>query len=168
MKLSQNGISQLRKVVKSFVQTIMIKIIPDNRKFNALLLMGILLVGMTYFTKNSITLSTSIWFVGIIFILIALLNRHIIIVEKECLIIKNRVNLFSKTIPLSEIVKIKVVDRESTGDTSTILHLFLWDKKFRRFKEINLFNQFNEKLFRIDGQAITNNDFAKLIRVLRK
>jgi len=102
------------------------------------------------------------------FILIALFNRHIIIVERECLIIKNRLNLFSKTIPLSEIVKVKVVDREPTVNISTLLHLFLWDKKFRRFKEINLFNQFNEKLFRIDGQAIANSDFAKLINVLRK
>jgi hypothetical protein len=149
---------------------------PDHRKFNAMFFLGFILCGATYFTITSNFMATRIYWTlfqncaGILFIGIALLNRYIIHIDRNSLIIKNRLGVFTKTIQLSEIKRIKITDKEYpvTLNSNTILHFFLWNKKFNRFKQIELFDIVNKKLFIIDGQAVDNTDFGKLCKFLKR
>ena len=147
----------------------------DDRKSNALLFLGVTCLALTYFTLTSnsqatrAVCTTFLIVVGLLLFILALLLRYKVSLSDNELILKSRFGLLSKRIPFDEIKKVKVLDKEYpvTLYRNTILHLLLWDKKFNRIKQIDLFDTFGSKISTIDGQAIDNDDFAKLIKVLK-
>ena len=148
----------------------------DKRKFNALLFLGLVLCGLTYFSINSESRPIKIYWtiflnlLGLICICISLFYRHIVLLTKELIIINNRLGICPKKIELNKIKRVKIIDKEypPTINNNTILHLLLWDKKFNRFKYIELFDSASKKIFTIDGQAIENADFTILCKYLKK
>src|SRR5688572_26655216 len=131
---------------------------PDHRKTNVLFYFGILFLSLTYFTLNTSSKATIIvwtFFIvvaGFIFVGCAIMYRYIITIEDNRLIVKSRFGIRRKQILIEEINKIKVLDKEYpvTLYNNTILHLILWDKKFNRFKQIELYDVYGKKLFTID------------------
>lgn len=147
----------------------------DNRKSNAVLFLGVTFLVLTYFTFNTESIATKVVcttfliIAALTFISLALIPRYKVSINKNELIIKSRLGLFSKRIPFSDIKQVKVLDKEYpiTAYRNTILHLLLWDKKFNRFKQIQLYDMYGSKIFTIDGQAIDNNDFSRLVKSLK-
>jgi len=148
---------------------------PDHRKINVLLLFGILFICLTYFTLNASSISTRIVWTfllvlhGLICIGCATLYRYIITIQDGRLLVKSRFGIRTREILLEEIRKVKVLDKEYpiTLYNNSLLHLILWDKKFNRFKQIELYDVFGTRLFTIDGQAIENNEFTRLVKALK-
>jgi hypothetical protein len=70
---------------------------------------------------------------------------------------------------LDEISRVKVLDKEYpvTLYNNTLLNVLLWDKKFNRFKQIELYDVFGTRIFIIDGQTVDNNEFTRLIKALK-
>jgi hypothetical protein len=147
----------------------------DDRKSNALLFLGVTCLTLSYFTLTANSQATrAVWttfliVVGLLFISFALLPRYRVSLSDNELILKSRFGLLSKRIPFGEIKQVKVLDKEYpvTLYRNTMLHLLLWGKKFNRFKQINLFDTYGSKISTIDGQAIDNSDFTKLVKVLK-
>ena len=106
---------------------------------------------------------------GMSFVSLAVIPRYKVSLNDNAVVIKSRFGLLSKRIPFSNIKQVKVLDKEYpvTLFRNTILHLLLWDKKFNRFKQIQLFDTYGSKISTIDGQAIDNNDFTKLVKALK-
>lgn len=157
------------------VRNFMTVFTPDNRKPNVLLLLGIIFIALTWLTLalNS-TLASLIWtafvlVVGIMFLSIGLFYRYKVKIDNKFLVLSNRIGLFVKVIHLDDIGNVKVIDREYpvTLYRNTLIHLLLWDKKFSRSKQIELFDTTGRKLFTIDGQTIDNKDFGRLVRALK-
>jgi hypothetical protein len=84
-------------------------------------------------------------------------------------VVKSRFGIRTREILLQEIRKVKVLDKEYpiTVYNNSLLYLILWDKKFNRFKQIELYDVFGTRLFTIDGQAIENNEFTRLVKALK-
>ena len=149
---------------------------PDNRKSNALIFLGVLLLCLTYFTLTSDNAATQkVWTIflvlaGLLFVSLGLLTRYIIYLTAATVIIKNRLGIFSKTIYRSDIAKVKVTEKDYPVSMyrNTLLHLLLWDKKFSRFKQVQLLDAFGNTLFTIDGQAIDNAAYSKLVKALKR
>jgi hypothetical protein len=70
---------------------------------------------------------------------------------------------------LKEITKVKAIDKELSvlASSQNIFNLILWNQKFKRIKNIEIFGAGNSKLFTIDGRAIENSDYVRLIRQLK-
>jgi hypothetical protein len=147
----------------------------DDRKSNALLFLGVTCLALTYFTLTSHSPATrAVWttfliLAGMSFVSLAVIPRYKVSLNDNAVVIKSRFGLLSKRIPFSNIKQVKVLDKEYpvTLFRNTILHLLLWDKKFNRFKQIQLFDTYGSKISTIDGQAIDNNDFTKLVKALK-
>lgn len=153
----------------------MIYIKADDRKSNTLLVLGVICLAVSYFTVTSNSQATrAVWttfliLTGLSFVSLALIPRYKISLNDNEIVFKNRLGLFTKRISFSDIKQVKVLDREYpiTLHRNTILHLLLWDRKFSRFKQIDLIDSYGSKISTIDGQAIGNNDFTKLVKVLK-
>lgn len=147
----------------------------DGRKSNAFLLLGGTCLGLTYFTLTLNSAATKVvWttflnVTGLLFISLALLPRYKVSLSDNELIVKSRSGFFPKRIPFSNIMQVKVIDKEYpvTLYNNTILHLLLWNKKFNHFKQIHFYDIYGSKLFTIDGQSIDTSDFNKLVKVLK-
>jgi hypothetical protein len=148
---------------------------PDHRKINLLLFFGLLFLSLTYFTLNANSYATRIvWTIflvllGLIFIGYAFLYRYIITIQDRRLVVKSRFGFRRREIMLDEISRVKVLDKEYpvTLYNNTLLNVLLWDKKFNRFKQIELYDVFGTRIFIIDGQTVDNNEFTRLIKALK-
>ena len=149
---------------------------PDNRRFNALICLGMVFIILAYVTSTATSAATRIvWtlflgFFGIVFLALALLPRYKVQINENSVVINNRLNIFPKTILLNDVSKVKVIDKELPIGlyNNTILHLLLWNKKFNRYKQVQLLDLMGNKLFTIDGQLLENEDFKKLVKELKK
>jgi hypothetical protein len=147
----------------------------DNRKSNALLFLGLTFWGLTYFTLTSNSPATkAVWttfltVAGLSSVCLALIPSYKVSVSDNELILKNRLGVFNKRIRFNDIKRVKVINQDYpvTLYRNTILHLLLWDKKFNRFKQIQLFDVYGGKLVTIDGQSIDDNDFNRLVKMLK-
>lgn len=161
-------------MLAQLIQTMIIK--TDYRKSNAFLVVGLIFLSLLYFTLQPESHSTKIFWstfsvvISMIFLSAALLSRDIIQLSKDSLIIKNRLGIFTKRILFEDIKKSKLTDKEFPigAYNNSILHLLLWDKKFNRFKFIELYDCMNKKIFTIDGQTVDNVDFGKLWKLLKR
>ena len=74
--------------------------------------------------------------------------------------------LLRKKIPLKEIRKVKFNAKELPAHMNNPLMLILWDKKFKRTKLLELFNE-KGQIAKIDGHFIDDKDFERLKRKLK-
>jgi hypothetical protein len=146
----------------------------DNRIFIASLVLVLILtlLGCVALQRQRYTTSLLIYFwlfPGFLFLSLAFLKRELVVIRDGYLIIKNRLNILPKRIMLKEITKVKAIDKELSvlASSQNIFNLILWNKKFKRIKNIEVFGAGNSKLFTIDGRAIENSDYVRLIRQLK-
>jgi hypothetical protein len=144
----------------------------DNRIFIASLVLGLILtlLGCVALQRYTTSLLIYFWlFPGFLFLSLAFLKRELVVIRDGYLIIKNRLNILPKRIMLKEITKVKAIDKELSvlASSQNIFNLILWNQKFKRIKNIEVFGAGNSKLFTIDGRAIENSDYVRLIRQLK-
>jgi hypothetical protein len=149
-----------------------IKFKSDNRLFIAMLILGILLIvlGCVALKPYQTSVYTYLWLLpGLLFITLAFLKREVLTIDNGYLVIRNRLNILPKNIRLDDIKKVNAIEEENNlpGINQSILHLLLWDKKFKRIKDIEVFGAKNIKLFTIDGRALENLAYVQLIRLLK-
>jgi hypothetical protein len=144
----------------------------DNRIFIASLVLGLIFtfLGCLALQRYKTGLLIYFWlFPGFIFLSLAFLKRELVVVSDGYLIIKNRLNILPKRIMLKEIIRVKAIEKELSvlASSQNIFNLILWNEKFKRIKNIEIFGAENSKLFTIDGRAIDNSDYVRLICQLK-
>jgi hypothetical protein len=163
-------------ILPRYVQSLMNSFKPDHRKSNALFVLGTCFSGLSYLALGSEGIFMKLYWVilclsaGIICLSLSMLSRYVIHITQGILILSNRYRFLSKRIDLQEVKRVKVVNEEYPVGmyNNTLLHLLLWNRKFSRFKQIHLFDSTGKKIFTIDGQAVENKDFDRLIKVLKR
>jgi len=144
----------------------------DNRIFIAALVLGLSLIVLGCVVVQHYNTGLLIYFwlcPGLIFLSSAFLKRELVVISDGYLIIKNRLNILPKRIMLKEITRVKAIEKELSmlAGSENILSLILWNKKFKRIKNIEIFGAENSKLFTIDGRAIDNSDYVRLVRQIK-
>ena len=147
----------------------------DNRKLQVMLFLGAILIGLaalSYFKldKNSKPVWTTFLSISaVLFILIPLLIRNKYLIVDNILISTNRLNLWPKKVRIDEINRIKTIDKPfpATAYLNNILWLFLTDKKFKRIKYIELYDN-SKRIGKIDGHFLSDESYAKLKKKLKK
>jgi hypothetical protein len=144
----------------------------DNRIFIASLVLGLILISLGCVALQRYTTGFFIYlwlFPGFIFLSLAFLKRELVVISDGYLIIKNRFNILPKRIMLKEIIRVKAIEKELSvlASSQNVFNLILWNEKFKRIKNIEIFGAGNSKLFTIDGRAIENSDYVRLIRQLK-
>lgn len=145
----------------------------DNRIFVAVLVLGLSLtfVGCVAVQHYKTGLLVYVWlFPGLIFLSLAFLKRELVVINDGYLIIRNRLNILPKRIMLKEITRVRAIEKELPilASRQNILFLILWNRKFKRIKNIEIFGAENSKIFTIDGRAIDNSDYVRLVRQIKK
>ena len=81
--------------------------------------------------------------------------------------LRNLLGMLRATIPLTDIKRIKFIQEEYLGSyVASPLYLFLWNKKFKRYKRLDLYGK-DKLLTHIDGHYIEDRDFEILRKRLK-
>jgi len=142
----------------------------DHRKSNVLILLGTIFMLVFFWTQelefpSPRRVGVIFIFSGLSCIIAALLYRYKVQLEEETLTVSSRFNWRKIVIPLSEIRTVKVKERDYIS--YNLVHLLLWDKKFKKLRDIELYDIFGKIIFSIDGQSIDTRDISKLLRDLK-
>ena len=107
---------------------------------------------------------------GLSLVSAAMLFRYIIHIDGKNITISSRFGIRSKRICLDDIKRVKVLEKELPIGIygSNLLSYLFTDRKYNRHKEISLFDAWGKRIFRIDGQSLANDDFARLVNYLKR
>ena len=147
----------------------------DYRMIYAILALGIifnLLAVLTYVrldNESQLIMTSFLLCSGLIFISIGILVKSRFKLNEHNIEITNLIGLGKKIIFFSEVNRVQFIDKDLpvTSSYKNPLFLILWNKKFKRIKQLILFSD-QEKIIKIDGRLIEDIDFEKLKKGLKK
>jgi hypothetical protein len=155
------------------LSTSQMRLKTDYRKLNAIIFIGLvfgsLAILMLLKTDGNTRLVWTIFFGSAFFLYIAmgLLTKSQFHLTKDSLELTNLIGLGKKKLSLQDIDKVRTIDREFPHTANgNILWFFLWDKKFKRIKRIELYSG-GKRIANIDGHFIDDKDYEILKRKLR-
>lgn len=144
----------------------------DPRKLNDTFILGLILWALSFLAYLKIEgAGRLIWTIfliisGMVFIAIGFLIKSKFKLTDEYFELSSISGLLRKKIPLTEIKKVKFKAKELPAHVNNPLMLILRDKKFKRTKLLELFNE-KGQIAKIDGHFIDDKDFEKLKRKLK-
>ncbi len=153
----------------------MMKLKTDKRKLKAVIFIGLSLCAASILAASNLdNRSQLIWILfllcsGLLFIGIGLFTKSRFILTNDYLEATDLLRLSRKRISLADITKVQSIHKDfpATAHVQNPLWLVLWDKKFKKIKQLKLYNR-EKKIFSIDGHLLEDKEYEWLKKKLKK